>query len=297
MTARRASRPRHDVGLCSWCSVANAGWTDLHTYSRDVNGSYSRVATSTLSCVPLMTAYALQHHLHSAERHCCRRGMHMAPKESCTCSASRTADSKLQPGTVLSAWPKIRRLASEHISGNHFSDDIGYIGMYSCVSLGHWDDCSCRQQESAGCTCGHHPARHRHASIGWFMHISLSTGEQLAQLHHGVRAGAKSAQACENHGRDLPLLAAAAAWPAGAHQVHHLLREAAQGVSNNRCRIIMSLCRGLITGQQQVMGCGGCSAMRSPTESRLGCVCNHVHIRQPAGSTTPRIRTSQPCTR
>jgi hypothetical protein len=42
-----------------------------------------------------------------------------AKMECHTCSARMTADSKLQPGTVLSAWPKIVRLASEHVSGNH----------------------------------------------------------------------------------------------------------------------------------------------------------------------------------
>jgi hypothetical protein len=78
-----------------------------------------------------------------------------------------------------------------------------------------------------------HPTQHRRASSPFLDHISASTHEQLDQQHHGVCAGPASAQACKNHGRNLPLMAAAAGWAAGAHQVHHLLREAAQGVSND----------------------------------------------------------------
>ena len=76
------------------------------------------------------------------------------------------------------------------------------------------------------------PVPHRRATVGLVHLIAPSSEEQLAQLHHGVRAGPASAQACQNHGRDLSLMAAAA-WAAGAHQVHHLLREAAQGVSSD----------------------------------------------------------------
>ena len=59
------------------------------------------------------------------------REAHGACKECCTCSASMTADLKLQPGTVLSAWPKIRRLAREHISGNHVP---GHRGISECTA-------------------------------------------------------------------------------------------------------------------------------------------------------------------